>query len=77
MFSAQTSKSKKKERNYICELKSLSTETFLELQTSNTEIKVMAEANVNVADEFEIGEEDIAVFLLNQVFDEGVLEEEE
>ena len=57
--------------------KSLSTETFLELQTSNTEIKVMAEANVNVADEFEIGEEDIAVFLLNQVFDEGVLEEEE
>ena len=49
----------------------------MELQTSNTEIKVMAEANVNVADEFEIGKEDIAVFLLNQVFDEGVLEEEE
>ena len=38
---------------------------------------MITEANVNFADEFEIGEEDIAVFLLNQVFDEGVLEEEE
>ena len=37
----------------------------------------MAEANVNIADEFEIGEEEMAVFLLHQAFDEGALDEEE
>lgn len=29
----------------------------------------MAKANVNVVDESEIGEEEMAVFLLNQAFD--------
>ena len=38
---------------------------FFELRTSYIEIKVMAEANVNIADEFEIGEEEMAVFLLH------------
>ena len=37
----------------------------------------MPEANVNVADEFEICEEEMAVFLLNLVFDGSVLDEEE
>ena len=37
----------------------------------------MAETIVNVADEFEIGEEEMAVFLLLQAFDEGVVDEEE
>ena len=32
----------------------------------------MAEANFNVADDFESGEEEMAVFLLNQSFDESV-----
>lgn len=34
----------------------------------------MAKANVNVVDESEIGEEEMAVFLLNQAFDKGVLD---
>ena len=33
----------------------------------------MAEANVHITDEFEIGQEDMAVYLLNKAFDEGVL----
>ena len=36
---------------------------------------MIAAADVNVADEFEIGEEEMAVFL-NQAFDEGVLNQE-
>ena len=33
----------------------------------------MAEASVHITDEFEIGQEDMAVYLLNKAFDEGVL----
>ena len=36
---------------------------------------MIAAADVNVADEFEIGEEEMAIFL-NQAFDEGVLNQE-
>ena len=36
---------------------------------------MIAAADVNVADEFETGEEEMAVFL-NQAFDEGVLNQE-
>lgn len=36
---------------------------------------MIAAADVNVGDEFEIGEEEMAVFL-NQAFDEGVLNQE-
>ena len=32
----------------------------------------MSETNLNVADDFTIGAEDIAVFLLSQAFDEDV-----
>ena len=35
----------------------------------------MVEEDINVADEFEIGKEKIAVFLLSQTFDESVLGE--
>ena len=36
----------------------------------------MAKTSINAADEFEIGEEGIAIFFLNQVFDEGMLDKE-
>lgn len=32
----------------------------------------MAEGNVNPTDDFEIGEEEMVMFLLNKVFDEDV-----
>ena len=37
----------------------------------------MPEANVNVAYEFEIDKEEMAMFLLNMTFDRSVLDEEE
>lgn len=59
----------------MCELKDLWRLALLfdfELQI----IKVMAKTNINATDEFEIGEEGIAVFFPNQVFDEGMLDKE-
>lgn len=37
----------------------------------------MPEAKINVADQFEIGEEEMTVFLLNQAFGEGMLDKED
>ena len=37
---------------------------------------MIPEPNVSVAAEFEIGKEEVTVFLLNQAFDEGMLDEE-
>ena len=37
----------------------------------------MAKANINIADKLEIGKDEMAVFLLNETFGEGVLDEEE
>ena len=37
----------------------------------------MAEGNINFADEFEIGKEEISVYFLNQTFDERVFDEAE
>ena len=51
------------------------TDTSLKFSTSKTEIKVMPEASAHIIDEFEIGKEDMEVYLSNKAFDEGVLDE--
>lgn len=45
--------------------------------TSKTEITEVAEAKLDVADEFEVGEEEMVVFLRNKTSDEDVWDEEE
>lgn len=47
-------------------------------KTANIQkIKVTTEATLNITDEFEIGEEELAEFFLNKAFDEGMLDAEE
>ena len=43
----------------------VNTDTSLNFELLILMAEVMAEANVNIADEFEIGEEEMAVFLLH------------
>ena len=43
----------------------------------NFELPILKFICVIVADEFEIGDEELTVFLLNQTFHEGVSDEEE